>query len=139
MRQLTRDYRISVPSIVEVHRGLGHEAERAHDELGMTVQGARRAVEPKGAHIVNWLACHLLTLPVEERNKILRRGKAIMDRHLESDSPVRFAEAEGSAVDAAGGKAPSVKGHPGRRHPGKDRGEGVDFVPVAADRPDRRS
>lgn len=90
MRQLTRDYRISAPSIAEVHRGLSHEAERAYDELGLTVQGPKRSVEPKGAHVVNWLACHLLTLPLEERNKILKRGKAILDRHLESDAPVKF-------------------------------------------------
>lgn len=108
MRQLTRDYRISAPSIVEVHRGLSHEAERAYDELGLTVQGPRRAVEPKGAHVVNWLACHLLTLPIAERNAILRRGKAILDRHLKSDVPVKFGLEEQIKDDGgeAGGAAP---------------------------------
>lgn len=90
MRTLTKDYQLSVPSLVEIHRGLSHEAERAHDDLGLTVQGTRRAVEPKGAHLVNWLACYFLSLPVERRNEIILEGKDILEQHQDRDAPVKF-------------------------------------------------
>jgi hypothetical protein len=90
MRTLDKDCRLSAPSLLEVRRGLSHEAERAHDELGLRVQGPTRASEPKGAHVINWIACHFLALPAEERDRIMRKGKEILDLHCDSDAPVRF-------------------------------------------------
>lgn len=89
-RSLDRSIAISAPSIREAQWGLRRLADRAGDELGIRVQGRSRAVRPEPAHVVNWMAAWLLSQAPARQDEILREGRAIFDRHLQSDTPKDF-------------------------------------------------
>lgn len=94
MRKLDKAKQIAAPSLVEVRRAARDEAERLGDELGLSMPGERREQRPTTAYLVNWLLCWYLTRPAADREKIVREGKAVFDRHLASDTPIGFGVAE---------------------------------------------
>lgn len=90
MRELDHQKKVQFDSLVEIRQGLAIEAERLAD-TGM--KGGR--IRTKPSHLLNWLSCWFLSLPVADRERIARAGKAILDRHRASDEPLTF---EGNLV-----------------------------------------
>jgi hypothetical protein len=90
-RKFDDQKRLCINSPQEVRDGMKWEAERvatAHDIKIRGENGYWRYAT--GAYLVNWLICHFLTRPEAERDEMAMDGRAIFERHMALDRPLRI-------------------------------------------------